>query len=81
MFPQLYYYRTGKPLTSPSMPSVLLDGWHPFKRADNVMAGVGISAKITSPLPVTDTCLPVCRALARRTRRHWRAAFPHSAPS
>lgn len=63
-------------LNSPSILAVHLSSWHPCQGADNVMAGAGISAKTTSPLPVTDTCLPVCRALARRTHTHRESRFP-----
>lgn len=63
-------------LNSPSIPAVHGSSWHLCQGADNVMAGAGISAGTTSPQPVTDTCLPVCRALARRTRTRWESRFP-----
>ena len=63
-------------LNSPSILAVHLSSWHPCQEADNVMAGAGISVKTTSPLPVTDTCLPVCRALARRMHTQRESLFP-----
>ncbi len=62
-------------LNSTSILAVHPSSWHPCRGADNMMAGVGISVE-TSPLPVTDTCLPVCRALARRMHAHWESHFP-----